>query len=122
MSRYEREFVRALFAEVLGGVARHRLILTADRWFADVDLLDMLDEMGVDYVIRTKSNYHVRVADQWRRLDSLGWRGNQRRRAWGESGIAKATRAVSSSCKRGRVTRKASGASGICSRTGRCRQ
>ena len=83
MSRYEREFVRALFAEVLAGVARHRLILTADRWFADVDLLDLLDEMGVAYVIRTKSNYHVRVADRWRRLDSLGWRGNQRRRAWG---------------------------------------
>jgi hypothetical protein len=83
MSLYEREFVRALFVEVLAGVARHRLILTADRWFADVDLLDLLDEMGVSYVIRTKSNYHVRVDDRWRRLDSLGWRGNQRRRAWG---------------------------------------
>jgi hypothetical protein len=83
MSLYEREFVRALFAEVLGGVARRRFILTADRWFADVDLLDLLDEMGISYVIRTKSNYHVRVADRWRRLDSLGWRGNQRRRAWG---------------------------------------
>lgn len=83
MSLYEREFVRALFAEVLRGVARRRFILTADRWFADVHLLDLLDEMGISYVIRTKSNYHVRVADRWRRLDSLGWRGNQRRRAWG---------------------------------------
>ncbi len=83
MSRYEREFVRALFAEVLAGVERRRLILTADRWFADVDLLDLLDEMGTSYVIRTKSNYHVRVGDRWRRLDSLGWRGNRRRRAWG---------------------------------------
>lgn len=83
MSRYEREFVRALFAEVLAGVESRRLILTADRWFADVDLLDLLDELGISYVIRTKSNYHVRVADHWRRLDSLGWRGNQRRRAWG---------------------------------------
>lgn len=82
MSLYEREFVRVLFAEVLAGV-ESRLILTADRWFADVDLLDLLDEMGISYVIRTKSNYHVRVADRWRRLDSLGWRGNQRRRAWG---------------------------------------
>jgi hypothetical protein len=83
MSRYEREFVRTLFAEVLAGVERRRLVLTADRWFADVDLLDLLEETGVSYVIRTKSNYHVRVADRWRRLDSLGWRGNQRRRAWG---------------------------------------
>jgi hypothetical protein len=83
MSLYEREFVRVLFAEVLGGVARRRFILTADRWFADVDLLDVLDELGVSYVIRTKSNYKVRVDDRWRRLDSLRWRTNQRRRSWG---------------------------------------
>jgi len=83
MTSYELEFVRLLFNEVLGGVARRRLVLTADRWFADVDLLDVLDELGISYVIRTKSNYKVRVDAQWRRLDALRWRGNQRRRAWG---------------------------------------
>jgi hypothetical protein len=83
MSRYEREFVRTLFAEVLSGVARRRFVLTADRWFADVDLLDLLNELGVSYVIRTKANYHVRVEGRWRRLDSLPWHKNQRRRAWG---------------------------------------
>lgn len=83
MSLYEREFVRALFTEVQAGVVRNRFTLTADRWFADVDLLDLLDEMGVAYVIRTKSNYKVLVGGQWRKLGSLRWRGNQRRRAWG---------------------------------------
>src|ERR1051326_5061396 len=83
MSLYEREFVRVLFAEVLAGVERRRLVRTAARWFADVDLLDLLDEMGVIYVIRTRSSSPVRVADRGRRLDSLGWRGNRRRRAWG---------------------------------------
>ncbi len=83
MSMYEREFVRALFADVLCGVARRRFVMTADRWFASVDLLDLLDELGVAYVIRTKSNYHVRVEGRWRRLDALPWRTNQRRRAWG---------------------------------------
>lgn len=83
MSCYEREFVRALFDELLAGVSRCRFIVTADRWFADVDLLDVLEEMGVSEVIRTKSNYKVRVDDHWRRLDSLAWRGNQRRRARG---------------------------------------
>jgi len=83
MSIYEREFVRALFAEVLCGVARRRFVLTADRWFADVNLLDLLSEFGVAYVIRTKSNYKVRVEGRWRRLDALTWRTNQRRRAWG---------------------------------------
>jgi hypothetical protein len=83
MTLYEREFVRALFDEVLRGAVRRRLLLTADRWFADVDLLDLLDEMGTSFVIRTKSNYKVHIEGAWRRLDSLPWRGNQRRRAWG---------------------------------------
>ncbi len=83
MSQYEREFVRSLFDDVLCGVARRRFVLTADRWFADVNLLDLLNDLGVAYVIRTKSNYHVRVEGQWRRLDALKWRTNQRRRAWG---------------------------------------
>jgi hypothetical protein len=83
MTGYELEFVRHLFNEVLAEVARRRLVLTADRWFADVDLLDVLDELGISYVIRTKSNYKVRVDGRWRRLDALRWRGNQRRRVWG---------------------------------------
>ena len=83
MSFYEREFVRGLFADVLSPVERRRFILTADRWFADVDLLDLLDELGISYVIRTKSSYQVRVEGRWRELGSLGWRGNQRRRARG---------------------------------------
>jgi hypothetical protein len=83
MSQYEREFVRVLFDGVLCGVARRRFVLTADRWFADVNLLDLLTDLGVAYVIRTKSNYHVRVEGRWRRLDALRWRTNQRRRAWG---------------------------------------
>lgn len=83
MSLYQREFARCLFAELLAGVERRRFVLTADRWFADVDLLDLLDELGVSYVIRTKSSYKVRVEGRWREVGSLGWRGNQRRRAWG---------------------------------------
>lgn len=83
MSRYERAFVRDLFGEVLAAVERRRLILTADRWFAAVDLLDLLDELGVSYVIRTKSSYKVLAGGRWCKLGSLGWRGNQRRRAWG---------------------------------------
>jgi hypothetical protein len=83
MSRYEREFVRTLFADLLSEMARRRFVVTADRWFADADLLDLLDDLGVSYVIRTKANYHVRIEGRWRRLDSLRWVKNQRRRAWG---------------------------------------
>ena len=83
MTGYQLEFVRLLFGQVLAAVARRRLLLTADRWFADVDLLDLLDEMGIAYVIRTKSSYKVRLDGRWQQLGSLRWRTNQRRRAWG---------------------------------------
>ncbi|MCA1605192.1 MAG: transposase [Acidobacteria bacterium] len=83
MTSSEQEFVRFLCEQVLCGLQRQRFILTADRWFADVDLLDLLDEMGVSYIIRTKSNYKVLIDGHWRTLGSLHWRGNQRRRAWG---------------------------------------
>ncbi len=46
-------------------------------------MLDALNEVGLSYVIRTKSNYQVRVGEKWARLDALQWRTNQRRRAWG---------------------------------------
>ena len=83
MTGYELEFVRTLFQAVLCGLARRRFILTADRWFADVELLDLLDELGISYVIRTKASYKVMIDGRWRKLGTLAWRGNQRRRAWG---------------------------------------
>ncbi len=83
MTQYEQEFLRTLFQQVLAGVARRRFILTADRWFADVDLLDLLNDLGISYVIRTKASYKVLIAGEWRKLGSLRWQGNQRRRAWG---------------------------------------
>jgi Transposase DDE domain len=81
--RLEREFVRQLFGQVLRELAPRRLLVTADRWFADVSWLDVLDELGVSYVIRTKASHKVMIEGQWCRLESLRWRGNQRRRAWG---------------------------------------
>src|SRR5205085_8318388 len=50
-SGYERDFVRLLVAEVLAGIARRRLLLTADRAFADVHLMDLLSELRVAFVI-----------------------------------------------------------------------
>ena len=113
--------MRALFDDLLGGVARRRFMLTADRWFADVDLLDLLDELGVSYVVRTKSSYKVRVEGRWRQLGSLGWRGNQRRRAWGRFGYCEGDpRRVFLVQARARA-RRGGGACGTCCRTAHCR-
>lgn len=82
-SAIERGFVQMLFEEVLCDVTRRRFIVTADRAFADVEFFDVLDNMGISFIIRTKSSTKVRFDGQWRKLKSLPLRGNQRRRALG---------------------------------------
>ncbi len=82
-SAYERDFVRVLIGDVLAGIARRRLLITADRAFADVDLIDLLNELRVGFVIRTKGNIKVYYNQQWQKLNQLRLPRNQRRRRLG---------------------------------------
>jgi Transposase DDE domain len=82
-SALEREFIRYLFQDVLAAIDRKRLILTADRAFADVELCDVLDFWGISFIIRSKDNVKVMVDGRWAKLKGLRWYGNQRRRRWG---------------------------------------
>lgn len=83
MKKYERELVTTLVTEVLASICRRRLLLLADRGFADVDFFALLDQLGVAFLIRTKASVKVLVEDRWQRLEALGWRKNLRRRALG---------------------------------------
>lgn len=82
-SGYEREFVCTLVREVLGDVSVRRLIITADRAFADVEFFDLLNDLGVSFVIRSKGSVKVLVEGGWRKLSTLRMRRNQRRRTLG---------------------------------------
>lgn len=82
-SGYEREFVCTLVRELLCAVAVRRLIITADRAFADVEMFDVLNDMGVSYVIRSKSSVKVLDDGGWRKLSTLRLKGNTRRRTLG---------------------------------------
>ena len=82
-SEYERDFVRLLVSEVLAGIARRRLLMTADRAFADVRLMDLLNELRVGFVIRAKANIKVYSQQQWQKLSQLRLPRNQRRRSLG---------------------------------------
>ncbi len=82
-SGYEREFIRTLVREVLLDVSVRRLILTADRAFADVEFFDLLNDLGVSFVIRSKSSVKVLVEGRWRKLHTVRLRGNTRRRSLG---------------------------------------
>lgn len=82
-SGYEREFVRTLVREVLCEVSPRRLIITADRAFADVELFDLLNDLGAAFVIRSKSSVKVLVEGGWRKLHTLRMSRNTRRRSLG---------------------------------------
>ena len=82
-STLERELIRHLFQEVLSGIDCKRFIVTADRGFADVELFDLLDFLGISFIIRSKDNIKVMAGGKWEKLKGLRLRGQQRKRRWG---------------------------------------
>ena len=82
-SGYEREFVSTLVREVLVDVSPRRQIITADRAFSDVEFFDLLSDLGVSFVIRSKGSVKVLLDGRWRKLHTLHMHGNRRRRTLG---------------------------------------
>jgi hypothetical protein len=80
---YERELIEVLVTQVLKPIDRRRLLLTADRGFGDVKTIDLLEKLGVGYIIRAKGNVQVQIDRTWRKLNTLRFRTNQRRRTLG---------------------------------------
>ena len=83
MRRYEMAVIKRVIARLRQVAGWRRLILTADRWFADVDLAQLLEKLKVDYVIRVKCSTKVRLAGQWRNLQEISFQGHSRGRNLG---------------------------------------
>ena len=83
MRRSEQAVIRRAVRRVQGAIERRRLIVTADRGFADVALVDVLTELGVEFIIRVKGSTKVCFQGQWRNLHTLHFRGNTRQRNLG---------------------------------------
>src|SRR5205085_4289162 len=82
-SKLERAFVERLFKVILRDLPRRKLIVTADRGFADVLLFDLLDALKLAFVSRSKENVKVFFQGQWRKLGTLKMTRNTRRRSLG---------------------------------------
>ena len=59
MRRYETAVIRRAITRVQRAIGDRRLIVTADRGFADVALVDVLTELGVEFIIRVKGSTKV---------------------------------------------------------------
>lgn len=83
MRRYEMAVIRRAVTRVQQVIGRRRLIVTADRGFADVALVDVLSALGVEFIIRVKGSTKVCLQGQWRKLDTLGFAGHTHQRNLG---------------------------------------
>ncbi len=83
MARYEQAVIKRVLTRVLTRVKRGRLIVSADRGFADVDLCDLLDSFKIAYLLRVKCSTKIYWQGTWRSLSQIGFVGNARRRELG---------------------------------------
>lgn len=83
MRRYETAVIRRAITRVQGAIRQRRLLVTADRGFADVALVEVLTELGVEFIIRVKGSTKVSFQGQWRNLHALHFAGNTRQRTLG---------------------------------------
>ena len=84
MQRYELSVIRRAVGRVAQAVGKRRVIVTADRGFADVALFTLLNDLGVTFIIRVKAGTKVYVEGQWKKLSQLRFRGNERHRSFGD--------------------------------------
>jgi len=83
MRRSEAAVIRRVRTRVPQAIGRRRLIVTADRGFAEVALVDVLTEVGGEFIIRVKGTTKVCVQGQWRPLHTLPFVGTARQRNLG---------------------------------------
>jgi hypothetical protein len=83
MARYERAVIKRAFQIIVQYVALKRIRLTADRGFADVELFELLQPLGIRFIIRVKSSTKVWWQGQWCALGGVRFAGNSHRRSLG---------------------------------------
>jgi hypothetical protein len=83
MRRDETAVIRRVITRGQQASGQRCLIVTADRGFADVALVDVLTALGVEFIIRVKDSTKVCVQGRWRKLPTLSCAGNARQRTLG---------------------------------------
>jgi hypothetical protein len=83
MRRYECAVIKRVINRLKKRLGRRRLIVTADRGFADVDLAQLFEDLKVEYIIRVKNSTKIVFEGEWRKLQTLRFQGNARHRNLG---------------------------------------
>lgn len=83
MRRYEIAVIRRAVTRVQRASGPQRVLLTADRGFADVALVDVLTELRVPFILRVKGGTKVAWQGRWRALQTVPFVSNARQRNLG---------------------------------------
>lgn len=83
MKIYEAAVIKRCVSKIKQVIKSRRLILSADRGFADVDMCDLLQRVGVEFVLRVKAGTKVFMNDAWISLGEVRFVSNARRRSLG---------------------------------------
>ena len=83
MKRYELAVIKRAFKLIFAHVKPGRIRLTADRGFPDDDLFALLGQWRINFIIRVKGNVKVFRHGEWRKLNTIRFQGNARRRNLG---------------------------------------
>jgi hypothetical protein len=83
MKRYEMAVIRRAVSRVAQAVGKKRVMVTADRGFADVTLFTLLSQLGVTFIIRVKAGTHVYFESRWQKLGKIKFRGHEHHRSFG---------------------------------------
>ena len=83
MKIYELAIIKRAFKLIFAHVDSSRIYLSADRGFADEGLLELLESLGIRYVIRVKGCTKVALGGAWIKLNQVRFDRNSRRRNLG---------------------------------------
>lgn len=83
MKRYELAVIKRAFNLIFQFITPGRIWLTADRGFPDSDLLELLEQSPIRFVLRVKGSTKVCLRGTWVKLNQLRFVGNARYRTLG---------------------------------------
>ena len=71
MKKIERAMLKRVLKKLKEKVGKRRIILTADRGFADVETFRLLKRLEIAFVIRVKCNTLIQMQGVWRSLKTI---------------------------------------------------
>ena len=83
MRRYEMAVIKRVLTRIRKVIGGRRLRITADRGFADVNLMELLESFGVEYIIRVRKSTKVWLSGGWQNLKNVRFQGAARHRSLG---------------------------------------